>query len=398
MFLGVATLFISWGLAIPFGIFAATRKNSRWDYFLSTLSFIGISTPDFLVAVIYLFIAVFVLKTDYSGGLFSQEFKDAPWSWARVVDFAKHLPVPLTILGLGGMAGTFRIMRANLLDILDQQFVEAARANGLRERIVVYLVTLFAGFFSPYTACDADSKLTYSPPMAIRLQDPETGNFHLPFFYPLRGKRNMESFQLEYVAVRERRIPIQFFVKGEPYKALGVIAWVVHLFGSSDPEERLHIMGSDVRGRDLFLRIIYGGQVSLSVGIFGVMITIAAGSVIGTLSGYYGGSDGKYRGFPNLAHPENHFHPGDGCRSRILKAGPLKITIAPASVDGKWACRWENCRRHWRRSAGAKSTKWNSLWKRPFVAIAISCCKPRCSIRSPRAFATQKQRLMQCCD
>ncbi len=56
----------------------------------------------------------------------------------------------------------------------------------------------------------------------------------------------------------------------------------------------------------------------------------------------YGGSDGKYRGIPNLAHPENHFHPGgDGCRSRILDAGPLKITIASESVDGKWACRWE---------------------------------------------------------
>lgn len=155
--------------------------------------------------------------------------------------------------------------------------------------VIIYLVTLFAGFFAPYTARDADSKLTYSPPMAIRLQDPETGHFHLPFFYPLRGKRNMETFQLEYVEEREKRIPIQFFVKGEPYKALGIIAWDVHLFGSSDSEERLHIMGSDVRGRDLFSRIIYGGQVSLSVGIFGVLITIAVGSVIGTLSGYYGG-------------------------------------------------------------------------------------------------------------
>ena len=138
IFLGVATLFISWGLAIPFGIYAATHKNSRWDYILSTLSFVGISTPNFLVAVIYLFIAVFVLQTDYSGGLFSQEFKNAPWSWERLLDFAKHLPVPLAILGLGGMAGTFRIMRANLLDILDQQFIEAARAKGLRERIVIY--------------------------------------------------------------------------------------------------------------------------------------------------------------------------------------------------------------------------------------------------------------------
>ena len=138
LFIAFATLFISWGLAIPFGIYAATHKNSFSDYFLSTLSFVGISIPNFLLAVIYLFIAVFVLKTDYAGGLFSSEFKDAPWTWERVLDFAAHLPVPLAILGLGGMAGTYRIMRANLLDILDQQYIEAARAKGLRERVVIY--------------------------------------------------------------------------------------------------------------------------------------------------------------------------------------------------------------------------------------------------------------------
>ena len=155
--------------------------------------------------------------------------------------------------------------------------------------VIIYFVTLCAGFFAPYTARDADSKLTYSPPMTIRLHDPETGILFAPFFYPLRGARNMETFQLEYVEDREKRVPLQFFVKGEPYHILGIIEWDIHLFGSSDPRERLHIMGSDVRGRDLFSRIIYGGQVSLSVGIFGVLITIAVGSVIGTLSGYYGG-------------------------------------------------------------------------------------------------------------
>ena len=138
LFLGFAALFLSWGAAIPFGIYAATHKNTRSDYFLSTLSFIGISLPNFLLAIIYLFLAVFVFHTDYAGGLFSSEFKDAPWTWARVLDFAAHLPVPLLILGLGGMAGTFRIMRANLLDVLDQQYIEAARAKGLRERVVIY--------------------------------------------------------------------------------------------------------------------------------------------------------------------------------------------------------------------------------------------------------------------
>lgn len=151
--------------------------------------------------------------------------------------------------------------------------------------VIIYFVTLFAGFFAPYTARSADSKLTYSPPMAIRIRDPETGHFHLSFFYPLRGERNMETFQLEYVEQFEERAPIQFFVKGEPYKVLGVIESDIHLFGSSNPNERLHVLGSDVRGRDLFSRIICGGQVSLSVGIFGVLTTIAVGSVIATLSG-----------------------------------------------------------------------------------------------------------------
>ena len=156
--------------------------------------------------------------------------------------------------------------------------------------VAIYTITIFAGFFAPYTARDADSKLTYSPPMAIRIVDPDTNRLYPPFFFPLRGKRNMENFQLEYVEHKDERVPIQLFVKGEPYKVLGIIEWDIHIFGSSNPKERLHIMGSDQRGRDLFSRIIYGGQVSLSVGIFGVLITIVVGSVIGTLSGYYGGA------------------------------------------------------------------------------------------------------------
>lgn len=137
-FIVIATLLISWGVAIPFGMYAATHKNSLMDYVLSGTSFVGISVPNFLLAVIYLFIVVFVLDGNYSGGLFSHEFKDAPWTWARVVDFARHLVFPIVILGLGGMAGTFRIMRANLMDVLDQQYIETARAKGVKERLVIY--------------------------------------------------------------------------------------------------------------------------------------------------------------------------------------------------------------------------------------------------------------------
>ncbi len=156
--------------------------------------------------------------------------------------------------------------------------------------VFVYLTTLFAGFFAPYSARDSDSSLTFSPPMIVRFHDPETGVFYLqPFFYPLRGWRDPQTFQLEYEEDRSARIPIDLFARGESWTALGFIRGDLHLFGPRDSAERLHLMGSDQRGRDLFSRIIFGGQVSLSVGIFGVLITIVLGSVLGTLSGYYGG-------------------------------------------------------------------------------------------------------------
>ncbi|NJN82776.1 MAG: ABC transporter permease, partial [Caldilineaceae bacterium] len=78
-FIVIAALIISWGLAIPFGIYAATHKNSFADYALSTTSFIGISVPNFLLAVVYLFVAVFLLDLDYSGGLYSSQYEEAPW-------------------------------------------------------------------------------------------------------------------------------------------------------------------------------------------------------------------------------------------------------------------------------------------------------------------------------
>jgi peptide/nickel transport system permease protein len=157
--------------------------------------------------------------------------------------------------------------------------------------VLLYLMTIFAGFIAPYSARSSDSSLTFSPPMTVRFYDPETESFSLqPFFYPLKGQRNMQTFQLEYVEDRTQRIPIDLFVRGESYTILGFIESDIHLFGPRDRSERLHLMGSDQRGRDLFSRIIYGGQVSLSVGIVGVLITITIGSIIGTLSGYYGGT------------------------------------------------------------------------------------------------------------
>lgn len=134
----VATLLVSWGIAIPLGIYAATHKNRFADYLFSNVALLGLSVPEFITAMIYLFVMVFVFQVPSVGGFFSPAFENAPWSWARLQDFAAHFAAPLTIMAFGSMAGTFRIMRANLLDLLDQQFVETARAKGLSERIVIF--------------------------------------------------------------------------------------------------------------------------------------------------------------------------------------------------------------------------------------------------------------------
>jgi peptide/nickel transport system permease protein len=138
----ILTLVISWGTAIPLGIYAATHKNRLSDYICSVIAFIGISVPDFLLAVIFLFFAVFIFGSNYTGGLFSSAYAQAPWSAARVWDFLKHLSIPLFLLSFGGMAGTFRIMRANVLDTLGQQFVRTAHSKGLSERAVLYKHTV----------------------------------------------------------------------------------------------------------------------------------------------------------------------------------------------------------------------------------------------------------------
>lgn len=124
-------------VAIPIGVFSATHKYSIRDYLLTFIAFIGISVPGFLIALVIIFISVFVIGSSYIGNLFSQDFIGEPWSWARVVDFLKHLPIPIIAIGIAGFSNTMRIMRANMLDTLNQQYIQTARAKGLKESVVI---------------------------------------------------------------------------------------------------------------------------------------------------------------------------------------------------------------------------------------------------------------------
>ena len=132
----VASLLLTWVLALPIGIFSAARQYSAGDYLATFIGFIGLAVPNFLLALVLLYFG-FILFNAHIGGLFSPDLQDAPWSLARAWDLAKHLPIPALILGLAGTAQQVRIMRANLLDELRKPYVVTARSKGLSELRVI---------------------------------------------------------------------------------------------------------------------------------------------------------------------------------------------------------------------------------------------------------------------
>ncbi|MBN1261911.1 MAG: ABC transporter permease [Anaerolineae bacterium] len=135
--LALSSITIVWLLAIPIGVYSATHQYSLGDQIVTTLSFLGLGMPGFLLALLVLFFAMMVLKVEV-GGLFSREFQDAPWSFAKVIDLLKHIWIPALISSVTGTAGLVRIMRGNLLETLGQPFVEAARARGLKNSVVTW--------------------------------------------------------------------------------------------------------------------------------------------------------------------------------------------------------------------------------------------------------------------
>ncbi len=130
--LEISTLIFAWSVALPIGIYSAVKKYSIGDYVASVIGFIGLAVPNFLIALVLMYIAVVYFGSDVSG-LFSPPFRNAPWSWAKFVDMLGHIWIPIIILGTSTVAGLIRIMRANLLDELNKPYVTTARAKGLSE-------------------------------------------------------------------------------------------------------------------------------------------------------------------------------------------------------------------------------------------------------------------------
>lgn len=133
---GCAILF-AWLVSIPIGVYSATHRYTVPDYLVTVLQFIGVAVPDFLLALLLLVFASQVLHADV-GGLFSAKYANAPWSQEKFFDLLQHLWVPVVVIAAGSTAWLTRVMRANLLDVLNQQYVQTARSKGLAEGIVIW--------------------------------------------------------------------------------------------------------------------------------------------------------------------------------------------------------------------------------------------------------------------
>ena len=130
---GLSAILFVWMIAIPIGVFSATHQYSLMDYLFTFLGFLGLAIPDFLLALVLMWVGFSVFGQNV-GGLFSPGMQDAPWTLAKVGDLLNHLIIPMIIVGTAGTAGLLRTMRANMLDEVNQPYVETARAKGLSER------------------------------------------------------------------------------------------------------------------------------------------------------------------------------------------------------------------------------------------------------------------------
>ena len=153
--------------------------------------------------------------------------------------------------------------------------------------IALYMAAIFAGFFAPYDTEHRIDNAVYRPPTRVHFM--HDGVFQAPFVYEVKSARDMDTLQLIFEEDTSQQYPLRFFVRGDPYTILGLINSDIHLFGVDEPGSIL-LFGADSIGRDLFSLVLYGAQISLSIGLVGVALSFLIGVTLGGISGYFGGA------------------------------------------------------------------------------------------------------------
>lgn len=155
--------------------------------------------------------------------------------------------------------------------------------------LALILLAVFAEFFAPNDIYKMKLNDAYMPPQQVHFTD-EQGNFHLiPFIYNIENTLDVNTFEVTWIENTEKPYPLKFFVQSWPYKLFGLIPSRLHLLGVEEGGT-FYMLGTDKMGRDLFGKACEAGRVSLSMSMFGTIISIAVGSVLGVVSGYYGGN------------------------------------------------------------------------------------------------------------
>jgi peptide/nickel transport system permease protein len=153
--------------------------------------------------------------------------------------------------------------------------------------VFAYLTAIFAEVVAPYPPTQIERLQTFAPPSTVRIV--HDGRLHRPFIYELDRTRDLATARVTYVEDRTSPIPIRLFVQGKTYRFWGLWEGDLRLFGVDHPDARIHLLGTDALGRDLFSRLIHGGRVTLSAGLVGVFFAFILGLFFGAISGYYGG-------------------------------------------------------------------------------------------------------------
>lgn len=152
--------------------------------------------------------------------------------------------------------------------------------------LTCYLLLPLVGFIAPYGPNTRDAEHIFAPPQLVRVFD--EGGLTAPYIYPLRGEANLAEYRWDYTPDRAAPQTLQWFCPGDPYSLAGLIPSTTHLFCAPEGET-VFLWGSDRLGRDVFSRILYGAQLSLTVGLVGIAISMGLGIFFGSIAGYFGG-------------------------------------------------------------------------------------------------------------